>query len=139
MDPLELASLAKQLLISLHAVSGYSASVALPAIHEAPLAEVRQRFCQAACPAQAFYRPNEGIVIDEALDLANDAFAQSILLHELVHHQQKETGRFQKILSDCDRWYASEREAYEIQNRFLESINSPHRVYVSTWQIGCEK
>ena len=41
--------------------------------------------------------------------LAGDS--RSILLHELVHHVQGITGRFDS-LPDCDAWYAREFEAY---------------------------
>ena len=85
MDSLSLASLALQLLASVHAYSGYPATKSLPEIHQAPLAEIQQRFCRSTCYAQAFYRLGEGVYIGEAFDLANDEFARSVLLHELAH------------------------------------------------------
>jgi len=109
MDSVSLASLALQLLASIHSLSGYPTATVLPEIHQAPLAEIRQRFCEGTCAAQAFYRPGEGIYIDEAFDLTNDEFAKSVLLHELVHHLQRVSGTFQKMPSACDRWYAAER------------------------------
>ena len=103
MDSFSLATLAVQLLASIHSLSGYPTPQVLPEIHQAPLAEIQQRFCQGSCAAQAFYRPGEGVYIDEAFDLANDEFARSVLLHELVHHVQRVSGTFQKIPSECDR------------------------------------
>jgi hypothetical protein len=138
MDSVSLASLALQLLASIHSLSGYPTPTALPEIHQAPLAEIRQRFCQGTCAAQAFYRPGEGIYIDEAFDLANDEFARSVLLHELVHHMQRVSGTFQKMPSACDRWYAAEREAYTIQNRYLEYAHDPHRLNVNGWRARCD-
>ena len=84
MDSISLASLAIQLLASIHSLSGYPPTREVPEIHQAPLAEIQQRFCKGTCTAQAFYRPGEGIYIDETFDLRNDTFAQSVLLHELV-------------------------------------------------------
>ena len=138
MDSLSLAALAVQLLASIHSLSGYPTPEVLPEIHQAPLAEIRQRFCQGACAAQAFYRPGEGVYIDEAFDLANDEFAKSVLLHELVHHVQRVSGTFQKIPSECDRWYAAERDAYTIQNRYLEAVHDPHHVNVNAWRARCD-
>jgi hypothetical protein len=138
MDSLSLASLALQLLASIHSLSGYPATKDLPEIHQAPLAEIQQRFCNGTCAAQAFYKPGDGVYIDEAFDLANDEFARSVLLHELVHHVQRVSGTFQKIPSECDRWYAAEREAYNIQNRYLEEMHDPHRVNVNAWRARCD-
>ncbi|HEX4986545.1 MAG TPA: DUF6647 family protein [Burkholderiales bacterium] len=138
MDSLALTSLAIQLLASIHSLSGYPVPEALPEIHRVPLAEVRQRFCDGNCSVQAFYRPGEGIYIDEAFDLARDEFARSVLLHELVHHVQRVTGTFQKMPSECDRWYAAERQAYQIQNRYLEEAHDAHRVNVNAWRAHCD-
>ena len=138
MDSLSLASLALQLLASIQSLSGYTTTTNLPEIHQIPLAEIQQRFCQGKCSAQAFYKPEEGVFIDQAFDLANDEFARSVLLHELVHHLQRVGGTFQKIPSECDRWYAAEREAYAIQNRYLQVMHDPHRINVNAWRARCD-
>ena len=138
MDSLSLAALALQLLASIHSLSGYPTTKVLPEIHQVSLAEIQQRFCQGTCAAQAFYKPEEGVYIDEAFDLANDAFARSVLLHELVHHVQRVSGTFGKIPSQCDRWFAAERDAYAIQNRYLEHVQDPHRVNVNAWRARCD-
>jgi hypothetical protein len=138
MDSLSLTSLALQLLASIHSLSGYPTAVGLPEIHQAPLAEIQQRFCDGKCSAQAFYRPGEGVYIDESFDLANDEFARSVLLHELVHHVQRVSGTFQKIPSECDRWFAAERDAYTIQNRYLEEMHDAHRINVNAWRARCD-
>ncbi len=138
MDSLSLASLAVHLLASVHSISGFPAPSVLPEIHQAPLAEIRQRFCGGNCMVQAYYKPEEGVYIDEAFDLEHDEFARSVLLHELVHHMQRVSGTFQRIPSECDRWYAAERQAYDIQNRYLELIHDAHRVNVNAWRARCD-
>jgi hypothetical protein len=138
MDSLSLTSLALQLLASIHSLSGYPTAVVPPEIHQAPLVEIQQRFCDGKCSAQAFYRPGEGVYIDESFDLANDEFARSVLLHELVHHVQRVSGTFQKIPSECDRWFAAERDAYTIQNRYLEEMHDAHRINVNAWRARCD-
>lgn len=138
MDSLALASLALQLLVSINGISGYPASRDLPQIRQMPLTEIQARFCNGPCRVQAYYQPGEGIFIDEAFDLTNDEFARSVLLHELVHHVQRVSGKFQGIPSQCDRWYAAEREAYAIQNLYLETIHAPQRVNLRAWRDWCD-
>jgi hypothetical protein len=138
MDPLSVAALAVELLTSIHALSGYPATVDLPEIHRVPLAEIQQRACKGSCRVQALYLPGEGVYIDESFDLVNDPFARSILLHELVHHEQKVAGAFQNIPSNCERWYAAEAQAYSIQNRYLVSLNLPNRVHFRTTGVRCK-
>jgi hypothetical protein len=79
------------------------------------------------------------VYIDEAFDLAGSEYARSVLLHELVHHVQRVSGRFQAIPSACDRWYAAEREAYRIQNTYLQDRHDAHRVNVNAWQARCDR
>jgi hypothetical protein len=137
MDAASLVALARDLLAVIHSLSGYPANVLPPEIHFVPVTEIQRRFCNAPCRMQAYYLPGEGVYMDATLDPERDVFARSILLHELVHHLQKVSGKYMKIPSECDRWYAAELEAYETQNRYLESVNSPHRVYINTWQLMC--
>ena len=138
MDSLSLAALAVELLASIHALSTYPASTNLPEIHRVPLTEIQQKVCHKPCRVQALYVPGEGVFIDENLDLENDLFARSILLHELIHHNQQVAGRFDAIPSNCDRWYAAEDEAYAIQNRYLSSQNAANRVYFRAIRVRCQ-
>jgi len=137
MDAASFSALVTELLVAIHSLSPYPAAIAPPAIHAVPIAELHSRFCNEPCRVQAYYLPGEGIFIDESLDVANDGFARSILLHELVHHHQRMNGRFLQIPYGCDRWYKAEHEAYEIQNQYLESINSARRVYIQPWKLTC--
>lgn len=84
---------------------------------------IAQIVCGQPCPARAVYLGERGILIDAALDPATDAYARSILLHELVHHVQRSTSRYSD-LSDCQRWNAREREAYAVQRRYLAVAQS---------------
>ena len=139
MDSLALTALAFELLASIHSMAGYPTPKSLPEIHRQPLAQIQERFCKGSpCRIQAYYQPGEGVFIDEAFDLANSEFARSVLFHELVHHAQRTSGKFQTIPSECDRWYAAEREAYELQNRYLEEKHDGHRVNVNAWRARCD-
>ena len=75
--------------------------------------------------------------MDEALDIENNTYDRSILLHELVHHLQKTTGKFDAVPNFCNRRNAQEREAYEIQNRYLSGQSVSRRAFVTGWWGKC--
>src|SRR5262245_7321712 len=122
MDQSSLVSLMVELFAAIRLVSGYPAPAALPEVHLVSQAQMPQEIrAGSACKVKAYYHPDRGVFIDEALDLTADAFDRSILLHELVHHLQKTTGKFEGVTSVCSRRTAQELEAYEIQNRYLSA------------------
>ncbi len=57
---------------------------------------------------------NKTIYVNKSVDL-DTTFGESVLLHELVHFMQYETGVFEK--AECAE--ANEKLAYTIQNRYL--------------------
>ena len=70
--------------------------------------------CGGKCPVIAFFKPEMGILISK-LDY-EDICNQSILLHEIIHALQH--------LSDSNLLDAfKEKEAYQIQNKFLMKIS----------------
>ncbi len=76
--------------------------------------------CGRPCPVYAVFDSGEGILLDRRLDLADDGYARSILLHELVHFAQwKETGR---AAADCEEWMKRESEAYRVQFGWLAKL-----------------
>jgi hypothetical protein len=99
--------------------------------------EIQERFCQSACAIRAIYDPTLGVFVDEKLDVVDDTFDRSIPLHELAHHAQADSGRFDIGSSDCVRRNAAEREAYFIQNRYLIEMNNARRVSMTGWAALC--
>jgi hypothetical protein len=89
------------------------------------------------CRVPAFYDPARGVFIDEKLDLKGDSFNRSILLHELVHHLQASSGRFEDQPGECERRNAEELEAYAIQNKYLAHVGNPRRVMTGGWSVNC--
>ena len=78
--------------------------------------ELQFKACRGKCPILAFFlEPN--IIYIAKLDF-NDLCNQSILLHEMIH-------AFQYLAGDEMQNIFKEKEAYEIQNKFLieESSN----------------
>lgn len=138
MDQSALVSLMVELFAAIRLVSAYPAPVGLPEIHAVPQFEIQRRLCDSRpCRIKAFYHPDWGVIVDDTLDVRNDPFDRSILLHELVHHLQKTTGRFEVAASFCNRRISEELEAYEIQNRYLSEIHASRRALVMGWTGKC--
>lgn len=76
--------------------------------------EIQKKACGGKCPIVAFFDFNEGVLITR-LDFDN-LCNQSILLHEIIHALQH--------LHDSELSFPfKEKEAYEIQNKFLFQIS----------------
>jgi len=139
MDQSSLTSLMVELFMAIRLVSGYPSPDGLPQIQRVSVAEMQQKICSGRyCAVKAFYHPEWGVYVDEALDIQNNAFDRSILLHELVHHLQKTTGKFDAVPNFCIRRHAQELEAYEIQNRYLAYQGGSRRALVMGWSGKCK-
>lgn len=138
MDQSAVVSLMVELFTAISLVSAYPAPAVLPEVHAVPQSEIQRRLCDSRpCRIKAFYHPDWGIFLDDSLDIHHDPFDRSILLHELVHHLQKTTGKFEDVASFCSRRISEELEAYEIQNRYLSEVHAPRRALVMGWRGKC--
>lgn len=135
---LALSSLVADLFAAIQLLSGYPPPTVPPQVHRVPQAEIGRQFCNSPCQIKAVYDPTQGVFIDERLDIHNNVFARSILLHELVHHVQSVSGRFDLGDSECVRRNTAEQEAYYIQNRYLLEMNDGHRVSMTGWAARCD-
>lgn len=102
-------------------------SETLPEVQRVPHTQIEAMACQQPCRVQAIYVPHLGIFLDEDLDVVNDEFARSILLHELVHHAQTVMAKYED-LSLCESWKSSEIEAYEMQRNYLRRVGSARHI-----------
>ena len=67
-------------------------------------------------------------MIDEALAIGTDPVATSILVHELTHFLQiKSVARPGPV--DCRIWNDREREAFDVQTRWLRDTAVPVRMF----------
>jgi hypothetical protein len=139
MDSVALAALLTKLFVAIHDIGGYPVPEVYPEVHQLTPVELQQRFCKGPCGVKAFYAPHQGVFIDGSLDLEHDVHARSILLHELVHHVQAVSGRFDSVRNACMRSNNAEMEAYRIQNLYLVSIHSTHRVAMTGWSARCRR
>ncbi len=73
---------------------------------------IQEMACGGKCPVVAFFSKNEGIFISKMN--FNDICNQSILLHEVIHAFQ--------LNSNLEEAF-KEKEAYDLQNKFLEELS----------------
>jgi hypothetical protein len=136
-DRAELFSLVSDLFAVISSVSTYPEPYHLPDVHLKPLAELQAMVCKGPCQLRGFYLPRKGVFLNDTLDLQADLIARSVLLHELVHHVQELSGRFDSLPHRCDRWWSREKEAYEIQNAYLRENGSAVRFALDSLPYMC--
>jgi len=112
---------------AIHQLSRYRMPKEAPKIYRVPKAELENYVCGTHCAIQAWYRPGDGIFLDDKLRPESNLFHRSILLHELVHFFQDQ-GEEYAGMNPCERWFHRELDAYNIQNRYLGVIGHPSRV-----------
>jgi hypothetical protein len=105
----------------------YKVQKSAPAIYRIPHAELERYVCGTNCSIQAWYKPSDGIYLDDTLKPETNLFHRSILLHEMVHYFQDLAGEYGNM-DACNRWFHRELDAYTIQNRYLGVIGHPGRV-----------
>jgi len=125
-DP-NIDSVVKQLTRAIDRLSRYHVAKDPPHIYRVPHAELENYVCGTHCSIQAWYKPGDGIFLDERLKPETNLFHRSILLHEMVHYFQDMSGEYANM-SPCDRWFHRELDAYTVQNRYLGVIGHPSRV-----------
>jgi hypothetical protein len=139
MDKSWLADLVIQLYAAVHTLTGYPAPEQMPVVRLLPQTEIQNMVCSGPCQIRAFYHPDFGVILDETFNLKSSSYHQSILLHELVHHAQHVTGKFDNLRSACHARSASEKEAYEVQNLYLAKHSGSERIPVLRWSLLCDQ
>ena len=94
-----------------------SAALPDPVVQQLQPEELQTRACGKPCNVLAWFAPDGIIYIDNRVDPQNNTVARGILLHELVHHVQRQM--LGGNSDGCKEWLRREREAYEIQAHWL--------------------
>ena len=137
MDASAIATLGRELIATIALLSTYSAPADLPDVHVVPQSVLQEKFCNGPCRIRAAYHPESGLYLDDRLDITENAVDRSVFLHELVHHLQARAGHFDPSLSECERASREEREAYEIQNRYLARAGVSRRFPLPRFAPAC--
>jgi hypothetical protein len=116
------------LLTAISGYTGYAIPGGLPHIESLPHTALEQRVCGRPCQVYAFTFPNGEIVIDEALAVGADPVATSILVHELTHYLQMNSVAHPRPVT-CQLWNDREREAFEVQKRWLRDTSVNFHVF----------
>jgi hypothetical protein len=115
----------KLVLTLLTAISGYT-GYAIPGdppdIAAVPHDVLEQRVCGRPCEIYGFTFPDGKILVDEALPIGTDPAATSILVHELTHFLQMKSIAHPGAVT-CRIWNEREREAFEVQTRWLRDAS----------------
>src|SRR5262245_37966399 len=89
------------------------------------------------CKVMGWFPPGEAIYLDERLDFEHDLLANSVVVHEMVHYLQHQSGKYRAPYS-CEDFLAMEREAYQAQRDFLLRYGTYYPVGVSMHHAGCQ-
>ena len=90
------------------------------------------------CKVMGWFPPGHIIYVDDRLRPGDSMLAASIVVHEMVHHLQHETGRIDPGKWSCENAIALEREAYGVQREFLLRYGVYQPVGASMHRVGCE-
>jgi hypothetical protein len=122
------AKLVAALLTAISGYTGYAIPGDPPHVTTLSHNALAQQVCGRPCQVFGFTWPNGKIMIDEALAIDSDPVATSILVHELTHFLQlKSVARPQPV--DCRIWNEREREAFNVQRRWLRDNAPSMRVF----------
>jgi len=137
-----LRQLVADLIVAASALSGYPAPADSPNVVLVPHEVLEEKACGQPCRVYGWSPPGATIYLDSRLDLDGNLFARSILVHELTHFLQQESGKYSTHRS-CSEWVEREREAYLVQFRWLAReqggpVTVPPEMGGMPWQVRCE-
>lgn len=119
-------------------LTGYAPPAQIPQVIMVPQSHLRHVACEGrACKVIGWFPPGTRIFLDDRLDPQNNLFASSVLVHEMVHYLQQQSGRYGARYS-CEDAVTMEREAYAAQREFLVRYGVYQPVGASMHHVGCE-
>lgn len=102
-------------------LTGYTDPGSLPEVSAVSKTHLAESVCEGDyCTAVAYYdSDSQTIFYDERMELAEDHGARGFIVHEMVHYLQHQHGILDDD-SDCENRVLLEREAYRVQQYFLQ-------------------
>ena len=137
-----MGKLISDLLVVVQMLSGHAAPAEMPEVKFVASAELQEMACGQPCAVFGWSPPGRVIFLDARLDPATDVMAKSILIHELVHYLQRQTsGRAEP--ANCSDWLEREREAFDVQIKWLTSQRAPKRAFAPfgrfRYPVNCDE
>jgi hypothetical protein len=119
-------------------LSGYSTPAQHPEVVKVPHAFMVENACGGReCKVLGWFPPGSTVYLDKRLNAQDNLLHSSIVVHEMVHFLQYQSGKFDKGFS-CEQAIAMEREAYAVQREFLLRYGVYQPVGASMHAVGCE-
>lgn len=113
------AALVATLLAAVSGYTGYPVPPEPPVVTVVPHAALEAMACdRRPCAVLGFAEPDGTIALDDRLRIGRDPVDTSILVHELTHFLQRAAAH-DAPAADCAAWLEREREAYDVQYRWL--------------------
>ncbi len=135
-----LAQLVAKLLVSIQLLAGFDLPAEPPKVVFVPQEQLQEAACDGPCDVYGWFPPGRVIYLNVRLDPLRDIVARGILVHELVHYLQQESGIFQAS-GGCRAWLERERQAYDIQIRWhaQQALTSGARARLARrpWKLTC--
>jgi hypothetical protein len=118
-------------------LSGYPRPVTLPEVVVVPHSYLVAEACGGhECKVLGWYPPGQKIFLDDRLDPVNSLYASSIVVHEMVHYLQQQSGHYEEGPT-CSSAIERERQAYAVQREFLVRSGEYLPVGASMHAVGC--
>lgn len=115
---MELQTLLPILLSWAARLSGYPMPEELPEIQYQPHSFFVEQVCGGKeCTAVGWYNDENIVYIDSKYQGRDSGFAPSLIVHELTHYLQHQSGSFNSL--SCTDSVTREREAYRVQNEYI--------------------
>lgn len=111
-------ALVASLLTAVSGYTGYAVPGDPPVVLVLPHPALEAMACTHPCAVMGYAEPDGTIALDESLRIGRDPADTSILVHELTHFLQRAAAGGAPA-ADCDAWVEREREAYDVQYRWL--------------------
>tara|TARA_A100000164_G_C21767825_1_gene704880 strand:- start:99 stop:692 length:594 start_codon:yes stop_codon:yes gene_type:complete len=120
----------KVLFTAISDLSKYNVPSEFPELVFVSHKKINKPNCEPNCRVLGRYVGGKEIHLNEKLDPEKNLFDRSILLHEMVHYLQElenpgEINKLANKIDKCEVWFKREREAYDIQESYLEYMGSP--------------
>lgn len=119
-------------------LSGFAPPAQPPEVRRVSHDYLVKAACQGRpCKVMGWFPPGHVVYLDERLDVENNLYAASVLVHEFVHYLQQESRPAGEAFT-CERAIALERQAYAAQQEYLVRYGVYQPVGLSMHNAGCE-
>jgi hypothetical protein len=103
-------------------LSGYPAPTHMPEVVMVSHQDLMHAACSdQECKVLGWFPPGEKIFLDKRLEPLDGTYSSAVVIHEMVHYLQQNSGRFShaRDRADCADLMEMEHQAYQVQRDFF--------------------